>query len=54
MASDILLGFLLGMAVVGGPQIALYILKLRRQVDFLTNGNPNVPVEDYPNRKENS
>jgi hypothetical protein len=39
--TEVLLGWILGMATVGGPQIALYILKLRKQIDFLQNPEEN-------------
>jgi hypothetical protein len=51
--TEVLLGWILGMATVGGPQIALYILKLRKQIDFLQNPqeNPNVPSETLAEKR---
>jgi hypothetical protein len=54
------LGFLVGILIIIGPQLTLYILKLRRQVGFL-QGNTTETGEsgetydkEFPNRKERS
>jgi hypothetical protein len=37
LASDLLLGWLIGIMTVIGPQVALYIVKLRKQISFLSH-----------------
>jgi hypothetical protein len=39
LASDLLLGWLVGIMTVIGPQVALYVLKLRKQINFLTHSD---------------
>ena len=64
MASDLLLGWLIGIMTVIGPQVTLYVLKLRKQINFMVKQNGDKYPDtgesgtaydkEFPNRKERS
>jgi hypothetical protein len=48
MASDVLFGWLLGMATVGGPLIFLKFRDLQKQIAFLRGNGKDVAQEELP------
>lgn len=54
MADDasFVLGFLVGIMIIIGPQLFLYIRALKKQIAFFNPSSNKEEKEAYPNRKE--